>query len=57
MRNLVGDQMSSAGGNNGEEGCQDAGHLTRQFLSVFQKHHIENSSRTESVMIMRNNGL
>jgi hypothetical protein len=37
-----------------EEGGRDVNHLIHQFLIVIQKHSIENISRTEGVLVGRN---
>jgi hypothetical protein len=45
---------SSAGGDRGEKEGKDAGHLIHQFLIVIQRYSIDGISRTDSVMIGKN---
>jgi hypothetical protein len=51
VRNRVGDRMSNAGEGRGEEGGRDADHLKSQFLTIIQKHYIENTLRTEDAAV------
>jgi hypothetical protein len=47
-------RMSRAGGDRGNEESRDADQIRSQFSIIIEKHHIENISRTESVVVGRN---
>jgi hypothetical protein len=54
VRNRVENRISNGGGDRDDEGDPDSDHLTNQFLIVQQKNSIENISRTDDVMVVRN---
>jgi hypothetical protein len=57
LRNHVGDQKSSAGGERRDERDRNAGHLIPKFMIFIQKGFIEPVSKANSAMFGRNQSI
>jgi hypothetical protein len=57
IRNCMGDQMPSAGGEKDHNKGREVEHLTRQFMGGIQRHELQNISRTEGAMVWEINRL